>query len=452
MYFARWRAYVKAVIATLCLTTTTLVCGQQTFNGTTTFNGNVFMKGPAPWFDVKAFGAVGDGVADDTLKIQQAINAAGANGGGTVFFPPGKYKVTTSLKDRNVNPVNAAKPANTQWINLELRGAGNSGWGFGPPTPVSPPGTSSIITNQAIVIFDFGGTGSGNPFGPRISSLGFQDSSSAQNVALGAIKITNEYHIQMQDIACADFTVGFCISLEAPGASDVVQYGSFIEIKSRNTKFGFRAIGQAVQFMLIGGHFSAPPFPGGANGVLAGSVGIDIQGPSIAASDTLMILNPSLESFETGIKLRNVSGMRISARIENTNTSYHLGTAISIDGSPVTATGPSRANMIIGTAIGGSSVGIQLGAGAKYTQVFGNSIIDTLTQIISGSGADGTLIIGGEIQGGSSGTGGARWTSGVGLPYTGAACSNGSLYTRTDATGTTTPVLYACQGGAWAAK
>ena len=132
MYFARWRAHVVAVIAILSLTNGTVVWGQQTFNGTSTFNGvakfndNVYMKGPTPWYDVKAFGAVGDGVADDTQKIQQAINAAGANGGGTVFFPQGKYRVTVSLQDRNVTPINAAKPANTQWTNIELRGVGNS--------------------------------------------------------------------------------------------------------------------------------------------------------------------------------------------------------------------------------------------------------------------------------------------------------------------------------------
>jgi hypothetical protein len=39
---------------------------------------------------VNTFGAVGDGRADDTASIQQAISAARA-GGGIVFFPPGTY-------------------------------------------------------------------------------------------------------------------------------------------------------------------------------------------------------------------------------------------------------------------------------------------------------------------------------------------------------------------------
>lgn len=44
-----------------------------------------------------AYGAVGDGVADDTAAIQGALNAAAANGGGIVYLPPGKFKLTGTL-------------------------------------------------------------------------------------------------------------------------------------------------------------------------------------------------------------------------------------------------------------------------------------------------------------------------------------------------------------------
>lgn len=43
------------------------------------------------------FGAVGDGVADDTEAVQKALNAARGNGGGVVFLPAGTYKITASL-------------------------------------------------------------------------------------------------------------------------------------------------------------------------------------------------------------------------------------------------------------------------------------------------------------------------------------------------------------------
>jgi len=43
------------------------------------------------FFDVKSFGAKGDGKALDTPAINKAIEGAAAAGGGTVFFPAGNY-------------------------------------------------------------------------------------------------------------------------------------------------------------------------------------------------------------------------------------------------------------------------------------------------------------------------------------------------------------------------
>lgn len=70
--------------------------------------------------NVKDFGAVGDGSTNDTTAIQNAINSAAASGstggsaknGGVVFFPPGAYKVTSSLQN------------NVSGTNVELRGSG----------------------------------------------------------------------------------------------------------------------------------------------------------------------------------------------------------------------------------------------------------------------------------------------------------------------------------------
>ena len=50
--------------------------------------------------DVRAFGAAGDGLTDDTRAIQEAIEACAAGGGGTVSIPAGGY-VTGALALRN---------------------------------------------------------------------------------------------------------------------------------------------------------------------------------------------------------------------------------------------------------------------------------------------------------------------------------------------------------------
>lgn len=47
--------------------------------------------------NVKDYGAVGDGVHDDTAAIQQAIGQAQRQGGGVVYLPIGNYRVSASL-------------------------------------------------------------------------------------------------------------------------------------------------------------------------------------------------------------------------------------------------------------------------------------------------------------------------------------------------------------------
>jgi parallel beta-helix repeat protein len=47
-----------------------------------------------PFLNVRDYGAVGDGATNDATKLQAAIDAASAAGGGMVFFPPGTYLVT----------------------------------------------------------------------------------------------------------------------------------------------------------------------------------------------------------------------------------------------------------------------------------------------------------------------------------------------------------------------
>jgi hypothetical protein len=55
---------------------------------------------------VKDFGAVGDDAADDTTKIQAAINYANTIG-GDVYFPPGVYRITNGLTINNSGDVSA---------------------------------------------------------------------------------------------------------------------------------------------------------------------------------------------------------------------------------------------------------------------------------------------------------------------------------------------------------
>ena len=77
------------------------------FSDNLTFHGNDLIT-RGPWVDVRAFGAVGDGVTDDTAAIQAAIDNVGAAGGGTILIPSGRTFILGSaitVTDSNMHLV-----------------------------------------------------------------------------------------------------------------------------------------------------------------------------------------------------------------------------------------------------------------------------------------------------------------------------------------------------------
>lgn len=75
----------------------------STFRPSSTIISSITAGGQGPpgvvtgYFDVQAYGALGDGIHNDTVSIQNAINAAHTAGGGIVFFPTGTYLIDHAL-------------------------------------------------------------------------------------------------------------------------------------------------------------------------------------------------------------------------------------------------------------------------------------------------------------------------------------------------------------------
>lgn len=101
------------------------LAGIQTVTGAKTFNAGKLLDKGEIVFDVKAYGATGDGSTDDTAAIQSAVDAANTAGGGIVWFPKGTYKLVT-------NPIklySGATPTIVAYSNITLLGAGSNAIG-----------------------------------------------------------------------------------------------------------------------------------------------------------------------------------------------------------------------------------------------------------------------------------------------------------------------------------
>jgi len=90
------------VILSLCFVVNSyaLDTGDLNVKGTLNLSG---VGNLAKTYNVKYYGAVGDGATDDTTVIQNAIDAANAAGGGTVYFPmpTTSYAIASSLRPKS---------------------------------------------------------------------------------------------------------------------------------------------------------------------------------------------------------------------------------------------------------------------------------------------------------------------------------------------------------------
>lgn len=101
-----------------------ILASAQTVTGAKTFNAGKLLDKGEIVFDVKAYGAVGDGTTDDTTAIQNTIDACHTAGGGTVYFPAATYKIIAALK-----LYSGTTPTIVAYSNITLKGAGAASTG-----------------------------------------------------------------------------------------------------------------------------------------------------------------------------------------------------------------------------------------------------------------------------------------------------------------------------------
>lgn len=178
------------------------VAGQLTLNSPTVG----FQDKGSQLFNVKAYGALGNGSNDDTTAIQNAINAAVAVPGGIVFFPPGKYNYT------NLTISNGSG----QGITLE--GAGPAGGGPGSQAGALAAsylwqtGTGIGLTVGSPTTFSYNG--------PIIANLGFHEGTAGHSAA--AIMEWNQSYSEIRHVMIEGYTAA---PLAVPATPTVAAVG-----------------------------------------------------------------------------------------------------------------------------------------------------------------------------------------------------------------------------------
>src|ERR1044072_8730362 len=187
-------------------------------------------------FNVKTYGATGNGTTADHVAIQNAINAANSAGGGTVYFPRGTYIINKYIQ--------------IPGSNIHLRGAGmfastlRCGTTFtsGGTTPVG--GGYSMLccaatgySNISVQDLSFDGNESANratlsASGVRLNSY-LVDFRNVTNLRVERISTRNTWTYNIVVWECSRFLVAAC-DVQDPGTTGVYDQLDGIHILGSN--------------------------------------------------------------------------------------------------------------------------------------------------------------------------------------------------------------------------
>lgn len=222
-------------------------------------------------FNVKSYGAIGDGATDDTTAIQAAIDAVSA-AGGTVWFPEGTYVITSTLtigisKTRLAGPgVISVTTANTTAITFD---AG--------------------ITQITCEVFKIEGTctsASTNKYGIQLPS-----NSIVKGTWFGS------FHAGIQILGTDCRVIGAKVT-DSPGSSPGQGYG-ILCVGARATVTGCSITG-------VGRHalyFSSDATWGGSSGSVASGNTLEINAPSEGGCSVIKVKSISGQNDTVGVTL-----------------------------------------------------------------------------------------------------------------------------------------------------
>lgn len=253
--------------------------------------------------NVREFGAVGDGVADDTTAIQAAIDAAAAGSIKTVVMPPGSYRITDTIEHR---------------AGVVVRGAGSPSTTIVQSSGASPVWrfVSGVVRGELteLTIRGQGGDVIANRTGTGVS-------------VVGALFVT------VSNVEIWDFMLGIDLSDGTPySAYNVV--GPRVEVNRCTT--GLQALANCNDTLIFR---SRVFYSFGAND---DGIGIDIVDAS-----SLTLLSNTIESADTCVRVRSGPANSLRALIQ--------GNYLEPGSNPISTTVGSAYDVVVDSSSGASN-------------------------------------------------------------------------------------------------
>lgn len=279
---------------------------------------------------VREFGAIGDGVADDTAAIQAAINAAGSGPVKTVVLPPGTYLVTSTIHHL---PGVVVRGAGTPTTVIRQSESASPVWQF----------ATGVVRGELSDLTLLGASG---------------DSITARNGK--GISVVGSQFVTVRNVEVWDFEIGIDLSDGTPYSAYNVM-GPRIEVNRCTT--GVRAWANCNDTIVFGSRIFY------AFGVAGEGVGVDIVDAS-----SVTLLSNTIESSDCCVRVVGSTVGSLRALIQSNYlepganpVTSSVGSAydIDVDGSSATDT-----NLVQGFANTVSAargrVSVRPGAGHRW--------------------------------------------------------------------------------------
>ena len=306
------------------------------------------------------YGAVGNGIADDTAFVQAAINAVATAGGGTLFIPPGNYSLSAALSFTSANVVSLLGVGPGVSIFTQTSTSSNG-------ITYNPPGTMTSMSIQNISVI---GPGSGTGVGILIEANGGANSVTSSGMTNVAVTGFGSHNIEI--ISGIGFSMSTLLSTSPGGHGYFLSGGAGYTLNScrvsggSSTQQGFQLT--SVVYSELSG---CRVFGTGGGYQITGGSAISLDS---CGADSIVAANGQDGS---GFKINGGTGHSLASCYINANAAK----AVYITGSAVN----TMVTSIREVAPSGATASIQVDAGSTAA-LAGNTTITATSLATSTTG------------------------------------------------------------------